>query len=34
MARIPNGNFSITFFQRWHKNYGDGYKVLLDGKSK
>ena len=26
MARIPNGNFLITFFQRWHKNYGDGYK--------
>ena len=26
MARIPNGNFSITLFQRWHKNYGEVYK--------
>jgi len=34
MARIPNGNVSITIFQRWHKNYGDGYKELSDGKLK
>ena len=42
MARMPKGNYkayvnqasSITIFQRWHKNYGDGYKILLDGKLK
>ena len=39
MPRMPKGNYegyvnqasSITIFQRWHKNYGDGYKILLDG---
>ena len=42
MTRRPKGNYrayvdkasSITIFQRWHKNYGDGYKILLDGKLK
>ena len=42
MARMPKGDYkayvnqasSITIFQRWHKNYGDGYKILLDGKLK
>ena len=42
MVRMPKGNYkayvnqasSITIFQRWHKNYGDGYKILLDGKFK
>ena len=42
MVRMPKGNYkayvnqasSITIFQRWHKNYGDGYKILLDGKLK
>ena len=40
MARRPKGNYkayvnqasSIAIFRRWHKNYGDGYKILLDGK--
>ena len=42
MARRPKGNYklmlirpsSITIFLRWHKNYVDGYKILLDGKLK
>ena len=36
MARRPKGNYkayvnqasSITIFRRWHKNYGDGYKII------
>ena len=42
MARKPKGNYkpyfnqasSITIFRRWHKNYGDGYKIISDGKLK
>ena len=42
MPRMPKGNYegyvnkapSVTIFQRWHKNYGNGYKILLDGKLK
>ena len=42
MARMPKGDYkayvnqasSITIFQRWHKNYDDGYIILLDGKLK
>ena len=42
MARMPKGDYkayvnqasSITIFQRWHKNYGDRYIILLDGKLK
>ena len=40
MTRRPKGNyrayvdkaFSITIFRRWHKNYGDGYKIMSGGK--
>ena len=39
MARRPKGNYraynqasSITIFQRWHENYGDGYKIIAGGK--
>ena len=42
MPRMPKGNYegyvnkasSVTIFQRWPKNYGNGYKILLDGKLK
>ena len=40
MTRRPKGNYrayvdkasSITIFRRWHKNYGDGYKIISGGK--
>ena len=40
MTRRPKGNdrayvdkaSSITIFRRWHKNYGDGYKIISGGK--
>ena len=42
MPRMPKGNYegyvnkasSVTIFQRWNKNDGDGYKILSDGKLK
>ena len=24
----------LQFFRRWHKNYGDGYKIIAGGKLK
>ena len=40
MVRKPKGNYrdyvnkasSITIFRRWHKSYGDGYKIMSGGK--
>ena len=40
MTMRPKGNYrayvdkasSITIFRRWHKNYGDGYKIISGGK--
>ena len=38
MKRMSKGNYKRLVLirppQRWHKNYGDGYKILLDGKLK
>ena len=31
MARRPKGNYK-AYIRRWHENYGDGYKIFLDGK--